>query len=371
MADLNTLIRNMQADGTITTIARNPLAQFGPPNRQYMGATFLPERNVALNAYREQMIRYRTLIANSGTRYSPAQLKDDSSIVGSMLVELGNQDIARQFTGEDYDAFLELLNSRPTMDAVASLIQWLDVTVLRAILDLNEKMRWAALLAASVVMTGDNGYTETVSYPNPTDHRKAQAAQWSNDANDPYADDILVRVQLLADKGYTVNRMVTSRKVATILARNAKVAARVGGRITVSTTGTMSSQPRPLISLADLNSVFNADGLPNLEINDQQYFDYTGAHRFFDEATFFIAATTGQDQAVADINYYDSDTLPLVENILGYFAVGRAVGQASSGRVIRLAAFDDKPPRINAEGWQTGLPVIMEPEAIATIHTIT
>ena len=28
-------------------------------------------------------------------------------------------------------------------------------------------------------------------------------------------------------------------------------------------------------------------------------------------------------------------------------------------------------PRIEAEGWMTGLPVITEPEAIAVIHTIT
>src|SRR5690349_8338947 len=144
--DLLTLVRTMQQDGTVETIARNPLAQFGPPARQYLGATLLPERLVPLNAYRERAIRYRTVIANNGTRYSPAQLKDDNSIVGSMLVELAETDIARQFTAEDYDAFLTLLMANSTMEAVAQLTRWLDVTVNRALLDLNEKQRWQAIV---------------------------------------------------------------------------------------------------------------------------------------------------------------------------------------------------------------------------------
>jgi hypothetical protein len=367
--DLLALIRDMQRDGTVTTLARDPLAQFGPPNRQYMGATLLPERIVALNAYREQAIRYRTVIANSGTRYSPTQLKEDNALVGSMLVELGNQDIARQFTGEDYDAFLELLNSRPTMDAVASLIRWLDVTVLRAILDLNEKMRWLALLDASVPMSGDNGYAETVVYPNPAGSRVPQSAQWSLDTTQIY-DDIIARVQYLADKGYTVNRIVSSRKVATIMARNDTIQARAGARIFVTNAGAINSRPNPLISLADINGILNADGLPPIELNDQQYFDYAGAHRFFPDTVMAFFATTGQDEAVTEAAYYANATIPIVENILGYFGVGRAAGQSDSGRVIRMEAKADKPPRIEAEGWQTGLPVVLEPEAITTITGI-
>lgn len=367
--DLYTLIRTMMQDGTVQTIARNPLAQFGPPARQYLGATLLPERLVPLNAYRERNIRYRTVIANSGTRYSPTQLKDDNSIVGSMLVELGETDIARQFTAEDYDAFLQLLASNQSMDAVASLTRWLDVTVNRALLDLNEKQRWQALLDASIAATGDNGFAETITYSNPAGHRVNAGGTWSSDAYDPYPD-ILAQVQLLADKGYTMNRMIASRAVATILARNAKMQARVGGRITVSTGGQLASEPRPLISLADLNAVFNADGLPPLETYEQQYFDYTGAHRFFRATSLFMAATTEQDQAVVDNNYYASGEVPILDNTLGYQAIGRAAGQSAPGRVIRMQAFEDKPPRIEAEGWSTTLPVILHPEAIAVINAI-
>lgn len=366
--DLLSLIRQMQTDGTVQVIARNPLAQFGPPNRQYLGATLLPERLVPLNMFKERNIRYRTVIANNGTRYSPTQLKDDSSLVGEMRVELAHNDIARQFTAEDYDALLEMLATRPTMEATATLIRWLDTTVNRALLDLNEKQRWQAIVDASVVLSGDNGYTETVAYSNPSGHRVNAGGTWSNDAYDPYPD-ILAQVQLLADKGYTVSRMIAARKVATILARNDKMAARVGGRITVSTGGQLASAPRPLISLADLNAVFNADGLPPIETYDAQYFDYGGAKRFLADTALVIVATTGRDETYTDAQYYAGD-LPIVPDTLGYQAIGRAAGQPASGRVIRMEAKDDKPPRVEAEGWQTSLPVITEPEAIAVVKNI-
>lgn len=367
--DLLSAVRTMMQDGTVQTIARNPLAQFGPPARQYLGATLLPERLVPLNSYRERSIRYRTVIANNGTRYSPTQLKDDNTLGGSMLVELAETDIARQFTAEDYDAFLTLLMANQSMEAIASLTRWLDVTINRALLDLNEKQRWQAIVDASVVLTGDNGYTETVSYSNPANHRANAGGTWSSDAYDPY-EDILAMVQLLADKGYTVNRMIASRKVATILARNAKMQAMVGGRITVTTGGALASTPRPLISLADLNAIFNADGLPPLETYDAQYFDYAGAHRFLSDAAFVLVSTTGREAVITETKYYENGEIPILDNVIGYQAIGRAAGQQAPGRVIQMFPKEDKPPRIEAEGFSTTLPVVLEPEAIAVIKAI-
>ena len=45
--------------------------------------------------------------------------------------------------------------------------------------------------------------------------------------------------------------------------------------------------------------------------------------------------------------------------------------QAAPGRVIRSEAFESKPPRIEAEGWQTSLPVVTDPEAVAVIESIS
>lgn len=367
--DLLTLVRQMTTDGTVDTIARNPLAQFGPPARQYLGATLLPERLVPLNAYRERNIRYRTVIANNGTRYSPTQIKDDSSIVGSMLVELAETDIARQFTAEDYDAFLELLATRPSIEAVAALTNWLDLTVNRALLDLNEKQRWQALVDAQIVMTGDNGFTETLAYSNPAGHRVNAGGVWSNNAYDPYPD-IVAQVQVLTDKGYTVNRIITSRRVATILARNTNMQNRAGARIEVTTGGAIQGRPRPLISIDQLNAIFLADGLPPMELYEAQYFDYAGANRFLKNDVMVFVATTGRDATITETRFYENGEVVVLDNTLGYQAIGRAAGQAAPGRVIKMWAKDKKPVGIEAEGYATTLPVLLEPEAIATIRAI-
>lgn len=200
--DLNTLISNMDRDGYFPMVARDPRAQFGVATRRYIGAEVLPERNVEENAFRETSIKYRTVIANSGTRYSPAQ-KKAGEIVGEFLVELGESDIAREFTGRDYDILLKKLGGNRDMEATMQFIGWLDTTVNRALVELNEKQRWDAIVSASVTRTGDNSYTETVSYSNPANHRAAAGGAWSSDLYDPY-DDIYTQAQLLFDKGYNV-----------------------------------------------------------------------------------------------------------------------------------------------------------------------
>jgi hypothetical protein len=65
-----------------------------------------------------------------------------------------------------------------------------------------------------------------------------------------------------------------------------------------------------------------------------------------------------------------SDDLEELDNVLGYMAVGTAAGQDNPGRVIESEAFSRKPPRVENEGWQTGLPVVTQPEAIAVITGI-
>src|SRR5678815_1848366 len=103
MADLYSLLRDLRRDGTLDRIANNTLSQFGTRNRQRLGARILPVRNVPLNQYTEDQIRYRSPIANAGTRYSPVQLKG-GALVGSFDVKLAEQDIGSQLTSRDFDA---------------------------------------------------------------------------------------------------------------------------------------------------------------------------------------------------------------------------------------------------------------------------
>lgn len=360
--DLYTLLQQFRDSDGFTQIATNPAAQFGRRARRYIGAELLPERLVNENAYREDSVKYRTVVANAGTRYGPAQ-KKDGDLVGSMLVELSNSDIAREFSGRQYDALMRMLMSNASMDALASLTNWLDTAVNLALLEANEKMRWEAIVSASVALTGDNMYSETISYSNPSNHRAAQTAAWGTDTTDIFAD-IHTQADLLASKGYTVSRIITSRTVMAIMAGNNTVKTRVGTSV-VNASGQITAAAGRA-TLAAINGALNADGLPPMELYDLQYRTQTGTGYFLPRTVMVLVGTTGQDEEL-DMG----DDQMLVTDTLGYTAVGRAVGQSGPGRVIQAMPKMDKPPRIEAEGWQTSLPVITEPEAIAVINSIS
>ena len=369
--DLLALIRRLMEDGTIRSIANNPLAQFTESQRRariYLGAQLLPERQTE-NDFTDFGIRYRTVIANDGSRYSPAQLKSDEGLVGSVKVSVGHSDIARQFTGRDYDLFLALLRTRPELEAVTRLLDWTDITINRALLDLNEKQRWQAFVAASVVRKGDNGYNETVAYPNPSGHRVAAGGDWASDADDPLVD-LQAGVDKLAEKGYNVSRMVGSTRTSRLLARNAKMRERAAATLLVGTDGTISGRPPTRLAPAALNAILQAEGFPALETYDEQYRDYEGAHRFLDQDALVMFATTGRDEMTTAAEFDESGQFDVLTDTLGYTAIGRPVGESDSGRVIRMWPFDNKPPRIEAEGWQASIPVITEPEALFVITGI-
>lgn len=362
MADLMALLNEMRQNAYFTTIARNPLAQFGQRNRQYLGASLLPERTVEGNAYREDQIKYRTVIANAGTRYSPTQLKD-GDLVGDFLVELADTDIKRTMSGRQYDALIKLLMQNQSIDGMAQITNWVDTTVNLALAEALEKQRWEAIVDASVVLEGDDGFKETLNYSNPTGHRVNAGSTWSTDTNDPF-DDIVAGADKLSALGYTVNRIITSTNVVSIMAGNDKVKSRVGLSV-VNASGQIQGAVGRATRDA-INGALQADGLPTIETYDLQYRKSSGTGRFLKNDVFVMIATTGQDEAIDQ-----GDTEQLVTDTLGYTAIGRAAGQSDPGRYIRVASFEDKPPRLEAEGWQTALPVVLEPEAIYVIKSIS
>ena len=359
--DLVTLLNEINQTTGFERIARNPAAQFGRPQRRYLGAELLPERTVPANAYREESVNYRTVIANSGTRYSPAQ-KKGGDLVGSFMVELAESDISREFTGQQLDVLMNLLQRNASMDAMASITNWLDTTVNLGLVELLEAQRWQAIVGASIERTGDNKLSETITYSNPAGHRVTAAAAWSDDANDPF-EDIFTIVDLLAGKGYNVNRIITRRSVVSIMSANANVKTRVGVAV-VNPSGQITSAAGRA-TMAAINGVLQDDGLPAIELYDQQYRTQTGTEFFLPAGTMVFACTTGR---MEDIDL--GDETRTIYDTLGYTAVGRGVGQSAPGRVLQAEAKTDKPPRIEAEGWQTALPVITEPEALAVISGI-
>jgi hypothetical protein len=170
---------------------------------------------------------------------------------------------------------------------------------------------------------------------------------------------------LLESKGYTVGRIITSRTVLSILAGNNNVKTRTG-IATINTSGQIAATPGRATRDA-INMALERDSLPPIETYDLQYRTQTGSGYFLPRTVFVMVATTGRDET---IDLADDEQL-VMNDVLGYTAIGRPAGQSDPGRVVRMEAKADKPPRVEGEGWQTSLPVITEPEAIAVINTIS
>lgn len=368
--DIRSLVNRMSLSGDFQLIARNPLAQFGTPNRRYIGAELLPNRTVEVNNYVEEFIRYRTIIANAGTRYSPTQ-KKGGALVGSMLVNLADSDKASELTGRDYDALLRILQRNETMTAMAQITNFVDLTINVPLEEWLERARWQALVSATVQLRGDNGYTEDVAYSNPGGQRAAVSAAWSTTTTDPFVD-IFAMVNLAASLGYKISRIITSRNVANIMANNPKVQARTG-RVSLSVGSSGVAVATGRASLTEMNTALGNDGLPGIELYDLQYRTETGTARFMPNNVMVLVAETGRDPGLdlGDTAILAPEILDRLGNTVGYTAIGRAVGQELPGRFIRSEYFEDKPPRVWAEGWQTALPVITDPNAIFVINTIS
>lgn len=360
-----TFLNDIRQDGTLMRLATDAAAQFGSKTRRYIGAELLPERPVSINNYIEEKISYRTIVANAGTRYSPSQ-KKGGSLVGSFPVRLAHQDIANELTSQEYDTLIQYLKAgyayagplnqnQPGMQAIAQLTNWLDTTIVRALVEVLEVYRWQAIVNKVVTLTGDNGFTDTVKYPSYPDLSITVGGQWSNGTYDPFTDFFNVALAM-TNRGIQPARLIMGRQALNKLLGNALVRTRVG-RAVMSPTGQVKGTIG-LASLAEVNGALEADGLPPIEVYDLMYRTELGAKYFLQRDAFVMAGATGRNETI-DLGDAQYET---VENTLGYTAVGIAAGQATPGRYIRSVAMDDKPPRVEAEGWQTALPVITEPE---------
>lgn len=369
--DLITLIALLITNNEFASILMNPLAQFGRRGRRYLGATILPERRVRENQYEEIGIRYRTVIANSGSRYSPAQ-KKGNKIVGSFDVKLGNSDIADEFTGQDYDTLIQLLqrvtggaDDAMTMQAMVQLTDWFNTAINLPLKELNEKERWDAIVDAQFTRTGDNGYSEIVPLSNPVGHRVNAGGLFSDDTYDPW-DDIFAGADFLKGLGFTVGRIITGSDVTAKMAKNAKVRASMGSTITLNTNDGTLQGTTGRATMDGMNNYLASNELPPFEKYDLQYRTQTGSGHFLKRGTIVMLANTGRDET---IDMGDQEPL-ILRDTLGYEAIGRPVGQPTPGPTFDVKPQTDKPPRVEAQGWQTSGPVVTEPQAIFVIKNI-
>ena len=373
--DLLELIKQIIAAGLLDRLATNPAAQFGTEAEQFLGATLLPEQGVEGNVVEDESIRYRSIIANDAARYSPVQLKEGAAMFGSMLAKLAESDVGKEFTAQQYDQLRKLLLRGGTMEAQARFLGWLDQEVNLALLRINEKHRWNAIENASVTRLGDNGYTETVSYPDPSGHRRQIAADWEAvtsgvSDNDPF-DDLFGILEDARDENVVFIRTIMSSKVQFKLLRNTLVKDR-------SQYGSVGFIPpndgilRGPMAVPALTSLFQSQGFPAPEVFDGVYHDFnetTGApetHRYLGEEKIVFVGATGQGQEIVP---EEGDPF-FVGNTVGYTAIGTPAGQDAPGRVLSVEVIGNKkPPRIEVEGWQSSLPLITSGEKLFVLDT--
>lgn len=367
--ELSALLDQLQADSSLVRIASDPSVQFGTASRRYLGATILPERPVTANDYMERQIRYRTVIANAGSRYSPSQ-KKNGKLVGAFRVTLSDSNIADDFDSELYDQLILMLNpltgslnqSLPGMQAVAQVERWIDRGINLPLVELNELMRWQALVDKKVKLRGDNGYEEDINYPKYADLSFA-SADWADPAIDPW-NDFNKMMTAMATRGVTIRRVIMGRQALSIMQKNANVRARTGHAV-LSSTGQIKGTIG-MATLAQINAALAQDGLPPIELYDLQYRTQTGGDYFLRRDVMVFIGTSDLSEEI-DLGEGQVET---IENTLGYCAVGRGAGRATAGRYIRVENKEALPPSLAAEGWQTSLPVILEPECVGVIHTI-
>lgn len=366
MTTIVEVVEAMQQQGVPEEVARNPAAQFGTPMRQYLGATLMPERTVMNNMYREEAIRFRTVIAPDSTRYSAVQRRG-ADLYATFRVELGNSDIGADMNAQQYESLMRYLDSNQTMQAVTAATRWLDIRINRALLENAERQRWECMVNAQVLRIGD-GVNDLIQYADPDGHRAAPANAWSDPTTEIF-EDIHTMSQVLIDKGYRPGRIVTSRTVVNMMARNNTVKAR--GGITVVDGNSIATAPGRA-TLGTINALLSDDGLPPIETYDLQYRTTDGTRRFLPEDCMVIVATTERedDLDLGDANIEDLIPMEQRGTIIGYHAVGKAAGQNTPGRVINMFAYSNKPPRVEAEGYSTHLPVIQFPEALCVIYGI-
>lgn len=372
--DFLELIRQLENNGEFDRLANAPDAQFGTPTETYYGAGILPERGVDGNVIEDESIRYRPVIANDAARYSPVQLKESAAQFGSMLAKLADQDIGKEFTAQQYEAVRRLLGRGSSMEAQARLLGWLDQEVVQALLRLNEKHRWSAIENAYVQRVGDNGYVETVAYPDPAGHRRQIAASWelmtgAVSTNDPFVD-LEGIFEDARDAGVVFSRAIMSTRVQFKLLRNTHVAdrAQFGGMGFVPPNDGILRAP---LAAPGLVSAFATIGLPAPEIFDGTYWDIDDngiarRMRYTDEEKIIFIGQSGRQET-----YEPQDGDPFtVTGTLGYHAIGTAAGQDAPGRIVNvIPETRRKPPRLDCEGWQTSLPVIEDGELIFVLDT--
>lgn len=368
--NLTELIAWLIAEGEFDRITQDPGAQFGLQPETYLGAGILPEQSINDDIVREQGMRYRSIIANDAARFSPVQLKQGAIQFGSMFAKMAESDVGKEYTGQDFENLRKLLVQGGNGEARLRFLGWLDREVNQSLLRNNEKHRWDALVNFSITRLGDNGYVETTAYTEPTGHNRQIAASWETKTagvsdNDPF-DDLFGLFEDARDKNVIFTRVIMSSATQFKLLRNTKVQdrAQFGQAGFVPPNDSIFRSP---MAIPRLTSAFVNEGFPAPEVFDGTYEDDNGTMRYLPEGKILFIGQTGRAEQIDPV---EGDTF-YVANTLGYTGIGIPALRDVPGRVITTKVVDDdKPGMISCKGWQTSLPVILDPEKRYVLNSV-
>ena len=364
--DIASLLDYLRDQREFETLTNSLLTAWGPADQPLLSADLLPPRPLEDNAGTIEEVYYRTVVAQDGTRHSPAQIVDGGEIWGKIHYSLGNSDIARQLIGPDYEGVLRMLGRGQGLAAAARVIGIFDQYIIQAMAWHDEIANWQALLKNRIQGRGNNGWFEYENGPTLAGHFVAAGDDWTDPDYDPWTE-IIARINFLASLGYQRSgiRIYTTDKIMQTLAANPNTALRLYAPFPNNITPIIG-----IITVDDVVAVFRKLGVQAPIINDQHVLTKTGQMRSFEEGNMFFAATTSRTEEVL-YNVDDPSQFQLVRGNLGFNGIGKANMQTSTGRRTATRSYENqKDARIEFEGWQSTGPIILEPTARTVISGI-
>lgn len=384
MKTFRELYEQIMDEGHFPMLMLNPLAQFQTESTALLGSRLLPERLVPQNEYRETEIRWKTRPALDNNRYSPTQMQAGGQLIGGFLVELGHTDTQSQLTPKEYDDLLILLaRENGDMDAIARLIRWADMMLVRPHTLKNEIQRWHGWLRGVVERRTVDGNMEPIEFYREPGHlltipggTEAAPAGWHDPSYEIF-DDIGTAVELLEDQGYQATALYSSPALARTIKRNDTVKAK--NSYTVIRDGQLVTR-NPRLTTRQLGEIFLDESFPNLITYNGGYEGVDGFQRFMDvEDGYDYMLVTGStsrnyDMVVdypgtsgLDVSGFTENSVTL-DNVLGYYAVGRNAGKGAAGRTVNTWRATRKPEGLGGESYQTGLPVTQDPQSYVVLR---
>jgi hypothetical protein len=361
---LTAILEMLRNAGEFDALVTNAAPQFGDTGVPLLGPRYLPERPTGTrgNIYRERNIQFRSPISSNISRYS-ALPKRASTSVGDFLVTTASMGHRADIAAEEYDALMELLNRDVDEAAALQITDFVTTTLLIPELHLAERQRWQAMVDALVKLRGENAFKENIKYPNPAGNRVVIADPWTSGTSDAPAD-LLARIDVLTGLGYTIDAIVSSTRMRNRFLNNAKTQKLVGSIVTVSDTNTLTTVPNGRANASKVNAWLDSENLPPWTLYDSQWKTEEGTGgRFLRDDAVVIIANAGQVVNV-DVSDTQREILP---NALGYYAIGRPAGRTEARRYVLVTGYENHPPRVEGEIVWEGIPVLLQPSAIAVL----